>query len=397
MIMSAPSARRFVDIGANLLDAQFRGRYGRGASARKHAPDLDAVLQRAAEAGVRAVVVTSSDLRDARAALRLCRRVNASGRHPHCRLFATVGVHPLSTRQLDFAEGPAPRGAGAAPAAPSEHDGGSSGSGGGGGSAGGGSKGGQQEGEEEDDNDDDDLAATASLPQPGDKAAYVAALREVLADGVSDGTVVAVGECGLDFEPSRLAHASAETQQRHFALHVDLAEEFRLPLFLHSRDTGGAFLALMREHGARIAAAGGGVVHSFDGSVDEMRELVDEHGLHIGLNGCSLRTAANLAAAGAAPAGRLLLETDAPWCGIKASGAGFASVRTQFPTVKKPERHDGGASCVKDRTEPCHIVQVCEVVAAARGAEVGELAEQVFAASVALFRLRGLWEGEEKG
>lgn len=367
------SARRFVDIGANLLDAQFRGLYGRagGASSRKHAPDLDAVLRRAAEAGVRAVVVTSSDLRDARAALRLCRRVKASGRHPLCRLFTTVGVHPLSTRQLDFEPAAAAAAgaanpvvdpaAGAAAVAPPDAD------------------------------DEDDAAATAPLPQPSDLASYVAALRAVLADGVSDGTVVAVGECGLDFEASRLAYASAATQQRHFALHVDLAEEFRLPLFLHNRDTGGAFLALMREHGARIAAAGGGVVHSYDGSADEMRALV-ELGLHIGLNGCSLRLAENLLTAGAVPSGRLLLETDAPWCGIKASGAGFASVKTQWPTVKKPEKHDGGASCVKDRTEPCHIVQVAEVVAAAQGRTVEELAEQAFASSVALFRLRGLAE-----
>ena len=373
------SRARFVDIGANLLDAQFRGLYGRGAPAasRKHAPDLDAVLRRAAAAGVRAVVVTSSDLRDARAALRLCRRVNASGRHPQCRLFTTVGVHPLSTSVLDFL-GP--------PAAPAEAGGGAGTAGGSGGDD---DDGKDDNNDDDDDDDDDDLAATASLPQPRDKAAYVAALRAVLADGVADGTVVAVGECGLDFEPSRLAHASAETQRRHFALHVDLAEEFRLPLFLHNRDTGGAFLELMREHAARIAAAGGGVVHSFDGPVEEMLALV-ELGLHVGLNGCSLRTAANLATAGAVPAGRLLLETDAPWCAIKASGAGFASVRTTWPTVKRPDKHDGGASCVKDRSEPCHVVQVAEVVAAAQKISVEALAERAFASSVALFRLRGL-------
>ena len=395
--MSAASAaaatRRFVDIGANLLDAQFRGRYG-GRS--RHAPDLDAVLRRAAAAGVRAVIVTSADLRDARAALRLCRRVNASGRHPRCRLFTTVGVHPLSTRQLDFGaatpaaaadtadSAAAAAAAAVAPAAMAAAGGAAASASAG--AAGAGSAPGPPAAP-----DEEDLAATASLPQPRDKAAYVAALRAVLADGVSDGTVVAVGECGLDFEASRLAYASAETQQRHFALHVDLAEEFSLPLFLHCRDTGGAFLALMREYGTRIAAAGGGVVHSYDGPVEEMHALVGL-GLHVGVNGCSLRTAANLETAGAVPAGRLLLETDAPWCAIKASGAGFASVRTQWPTVKKPEKHDGGGSCVKDRTEPCHVVQVAEVVAAARGASVEELAESAFASSVALFRLRGLAE-----
>eukprot|EP00966_Prymnesium_polylepis_P173079 4003268-Prymnesium_polylepis.2 len=50
------STARYVDIGANLLDDMFQGSY-RGKQA--HPPDLDAVLQRAAAAGVERIIVTA--------------------------------------------------------------------------------------------------------------------------------------------------------------------------------------------------------------------------------------------------------------------------------------------------------------------------------------------------
>ena len=46
---------KFIDIGANLLDDCFQGRYNGGSQ--KHEPDLDAVLDRAAAAGVEKVTL----------------------------------------------------------------------------------------------------------------------------------------------------------------------------------------------------------------------------------------------------------------------------------------------------------------------------------------------------
>ena len=91
----SPTAARFVDIGANLLDSMFAGSY-RGKQA--HEADLDAVLARAAACGVQHAIVTAGTLEESRLALELVRRQRAGG----CpvRLHSTVGVHP--TRCLDF-------------------------------------------------------------------------------------------------------------------------------------------------------------------------------------------------------------------------------------------------------------------------------------------------------
>ena len=92
---------------------------------------------------------------------------------------------------------------------------------------------------------------------------------------------------------------------------------------MHNRNTDGDFLSIVTEYREKIRA--GGLVHSFTGSVEEMRALVDL-GFYIGINGCSLRSEDSQELVCAIPEERIIVETDAPWCGIKTTHPGFGSI-----------------------------------------------------------------------
>jgi len=186
---------------------------------------------------------------------------------------------------------------------------------------------------------------------------YLAELKEVLADGTRDGKIVAIGECGLDYD--RLQFCDAETQQRYFKAQFELAEDANLPMFLHLRAAADDFLDIIHRHLDDFPA---GVVHSFDGTASELGKILKINKLDIGLNGCSLKTEENLSVAKLVPVKRLHFETDAPWCEIRPSHAGSAWVKSKL-AAKDKKKYEAGC-LVKGRNEPCNIRQVFEVVAA---------------------------------
>lgn len=256
----------FCDIGANLLSKQFRGRYTTGKQ--YHVPDLEAVLKRADAAGLREIIITAGTLRESREALDLARKLNASGQFT-TKLHTTVGVHPTNAKQLDAIAAPSHTGSttgtcatGAPAGAPCDTCGPPAG------------------GEAVASHSDSDDGNPGGGPHGGKRALskeeYIAELHRVVQDGMADGTVVAIGECGLDYD--RLFFSPKESQLAHFPLHFDLAERYGLPLFLHDRNTGGDFAAMMKANRHRIP---GGVVHSFTGTSEELQTYLDV-GLDIG-------------------------------------------------------------------------------------------------------------------
>jgi TatD DNase family protein len=152
------------------------------------------------------------------------------------------------------------------------------------------------------------LRATAGVHphHAADLADADAARLEAL---LEDPFVVAAGECGLDY--FRNFSPPAE-QRRAFELQLAISEKQQKPLFLHQRAAHADFLAMLRAH---PRAAARGVLHCFTEGPEILQDCL-EIGLSVGITGwiCDERRGGDLReAAPRIPAGRLMLETDAPY------------------------------------------------------------------------------------
>ena len=131
------------------------------------------------------------------------------------------------------------------------------------------------------------------------------ALRELAAHP----RVVALGECGLDWNRNYSPHPD---QEQWFVAQLELAIELQKPLFLHSRDAHPRFADILRAHRSRLPRA---VAHCFTGERDELRAYLDL-GLYIGITGwlCDERRGRHLVTLiHDIPPDRLLVETDSPY------------------------------------------------------------------------------------
>ena len=170
-----------------------------------------------------------------------------------------------------------------------------------------------------------------------------------------------------------------------FEPHFKLTEKYKLPMYLHSRATDTEFIDIVRANRHRFST---GVVHSYTGTIEEMKALVDMD-LYIGINGCSMKTEELIEVVKAVPIDRLMVETDCPYCDIRNSHASAKYVKTKFPRKAK-DKYDPKSdefSVVRDRNEPCTIVQVIEVIAALKGISTKEVADVSYANTLKMFNL----------
>nr|BAA21418.1 HYPOTHETICAL 47.4KD PROTEIN IN SHP1-SEC17 INTERGENIC REGION [Schizosaccharomyces pombe] len=208
---------------------------------------------------------------------------------------------------------------------------------------------------------------------------YLVKLEALANKGKASGKVVAFGEFGLDYD--RLHYAPADVQKMYFEEQLKVAVRVQLPLFLHSRNAENDFFAILEKYLPELPKKG--VVHSFTGSIDEMRRCI-EHGLYVGVNGCSLKTEENLEVVRAIPLEKMLLETDAPWCEVRPSHAGHQFLKTKLPFDScKKERFKEGCM-IRGRNEPCNTYIVAEIVAALKDISLEELSEQIWENSINL-------------
>ncbi|KAJ4306679.1 hypothetical protein N0V88_000043 [Collariella sp. IMI 366227] len=393
-------APKYIDIGINLADPIFRGRYH---GKPRHPDDLKGVVGRAVEVGCTKLIVTGSSFKSSRDALKLAKEFPGT-------VFATAGIHPCSSSIFS-------------PSHHKHHD--------------------------ESQSEDEAEHTPACGPDPtkpiidGDgvdharSATIIADLSNLITQARTSPTseLVAFGEFGLDYD--RLHYCSKEVQLHSFSAQLALAAKLspQLPLFLHSRAAHEDFVRLLKEaFGPRLERLEkGGVVHSFTGTVEEMRELMDL-GLYIGINGCSFKTEENCAVVREIELGRLMLETDGPWCEVRPSHEGWKylveweqkkreaeaaakaaekaasgyveagwqaqkqpppqqprkknqkkepEVPERYKVVKKEKWEEG--AMVKGRNEPCTIERIAKIVAGIKGLSVEEVCEAAWENTVKVF------------
>lgn len=388
-------------IGINLADPIFRGVYN---GKQRHDDDLNGLVDRARQVGCTKLIVTGSSFRTSRDALALAKDYPGT-------VYSTAGIHPCSSSIFDSTH-------------PHSHE---------------------EDGDGEHtpacgpDPDkpilDDDLVVDLEKTET-----IISDLRRLVEDARAAGPhqqqLVAFGEFGLDYD--RLHYCARLLQLHSFRAQLSLAASLspQLPLFLHSRAAHADFVACLK------AAFGdglerldkGGVVHSFTGTIEEMRELMDL-GLYIGLNGCSFKTAENCEVVRAVRLDRLMIETDGPWCEVRPSHEGWkylveidkkeraeaeasepslpssengevappavkqppkkqpqstkkpqkkeSEVIERFKTVKKEKWVEG--AMVKGRNEPCMIERVAKIVAGIKGVSVEEVCEAAWLNTVKVF------------
>jgi len=166
---------------------------------------------------------------------------------------------------------------------------------------------------------------------------------------------VAVGECGLDYA---IAGADKGQQQHLFAAQLALAREFNLPIVIHAVKAVEDVIRMIRASGHYR-----GMVHSFNGSVQQAGRLIDL-GYMLSFGGAVTHTRAKRlqAMVSEIPLDALLLETDAP----------------DQPPAHYP----------RQRNEPAYLVDIWQAVAKIRSEDAETVAHATSQNARRLFALK---------
>lgn len=176
--------------------------------------------------------------------------------------------------------------------------------------------------------------------------------------------VVAVGECGLDFNRN---FSPRDQQVRAFKQQLELAVVVGKPVFLHERDAFDCQYQILKDYMPRLKGA---VAHCFTGSARQLESYLDL-GLSIGITGwvCDERRGKPLwDILSLIPDKRLMLETDGPYL---------------TPRDLKPKPKDS-------RNLPVYLPHIGQAVATARQQTQEEVARISYHNAVEFFGLKPL-------
>jgi TatD DNase family protein len=161
-------------------------------------------------------------------------------------------------------------------------------------------------------------------------------------------TAIAVGECGLDFfifAKQGDYQQAKKAQLQLFSAQLALAQQYKLPVIIHSRKSLDLVLKEIRQTPNLR-----GVVHSFSGSLQQAHQLIDL-GFYLGFGGPITYTRAKKQQhlVSSLPLDALLLETDA--------------------------RDQADAAHYGLRNEPAFLINIAQTVAKLRGISIQEVAQ----------------------
>lgn len=188
---------------------------------------------------------------------------------------------------------------------------------------------------------------------PHDAKDYSPEGEEFMRKNLSHPRIVGVGEIGLDYY---YEHSNKDVQQKVFRRQMQLAEEFKLPVEIHTRDAEADTIQILKEFQGKVK----GLLHCFTGT----QWLADEAlaiGYNISISGVvTFKNADALrATVKTVPLDRLHIETDAPFL-------------TPVPFRGK-------------KNEPALMVHTAQVVADLKGVTLEELAQATTANAKKLF------------
>lgn len=129
-------------------------------------------------------------------------------------------------------------------------------------------------------------------------------LSQLVKDNIGNKKFIAIGEIGLDYHYGK---ENREQQIELFKQQLALAQEYNLPVIIHSRDATQDTLDIIKQHQVK------GVLHCFNGSLEIAREYM-KLGFYFGVNGVITFKNANLKeVVKDIPLEYIILETDAPY------------------------------------------------------------------------------------
>lgn len=174
-------------------------------------------------------------------------------------------------------------------------------------------------------------------------------------DNANNSKVVAIGEIGLDYH---LPDLPRQEQQQIFIRQLHIANELKLPVTIHSRDSCQDMLDITKKYSNIIS--NGAVIHCFNSSAEVAKEYI-RRGYYISFTGTITFSNSRQGEfiAKVIPIDKILCETDCPYLA--------------------PTKYRG------KRNEPAYVVEVVEKLSQIYGVTYQKMAGQILDNVLKLF------------